>query len=223
MINYKFHFNFNENLDINDISLQINNNCGKLGFENLFTNLDDDCKQFLNKLFAYAKNINSGYVDNIVWYSYLATSNLELPSNKEQYVYLNDEKIKDISLSVQRSGRNINTRLLKEDFSNNSAKLKAKPLFPIANKRNILNESLPSEDFCMVLKKTIYYNNSFEFIIGFLHCLFSTKNKHYLKRCRICEKYYVAIKEDNSILTLFFRYLILYIFFAYQLQIFYNQ
>lgn len=74
MINYKFHFNFNENLNIKDISFQINNNYGKLCFENLFTNLDDDSKQFLNKLFTYAKNINSGYIYNIVLFYYLVTS-----------------------------------------------------------------------------------------------------------------------------------------------------
>lgn len=198
MLNYKFYFNFNENLVTKDISLQINNTYTKLGFEELFTNLNNSNQNFLNKLFTYAKGINSGYVDSIVWYSYLATSNIELPPIKEQYIYLNDEKIKDINLSVQRSGRNINTRLLKKDFSNNSTKSKIKPLFSIISKRNILNESLPSENFCMVLKKTIYYNTSLEFLIAFLHCIFSTKNKYYLKRCRRCEKHFIATKEDNS-------------------------
>lgn len=198
MINYKFYFNFNENIDTKDISLQIDSDYMKLGFEELLTNLNKESKNFLNKLFSYVESINSGYVDSIVWYSYLATSNIELPPIKEQFVYLNEEKIKDIDLSVQRNGRNINTRLLKKDFSNNSTKTKEKPLFPITNKRNILNESLPSNDFNMVLKKTIYYNNSIEFIIAFLHCIFSTKSKHYLKKCMRCEEYYIATKEDNK-------------------------
>lgn len=192
-MNYDKKFILYENLHTKVISIESNNNYYKLGFETAFDVLTKEQQLLLNRLFNYADNFNSGYVDSIVWYSFLATSNIELPLIKEQYKYNNFDIIKDIDISVQRSGRNINSHLSKNDFTdNNLYQMKNTPLFQISN-----NENMNNDDFCMILQKTIYYKTDTEFLLGLLHSIFSTAKRYYLKKCNRCEKYYITNKTDN--------------------------
>ena len=192
-MNYDKKFILYENLHTKVISIKSNNNYYKLGFETAFDVLTKEQQLLLNRLFNYADNFNSGYVDSIVWYSFLATSNIELPLIKEQYKYNNFDNIKDIDISVQRSGRNINSHLSKNDFTdNNLYQMKNTPLFQISN-----NENMNNDDFCMILQKTIYYKTDTEFLLGLLHSIFSTAKRYYLKKCNRCEKYYITNKTDN--------------------------
>lgn len=182
-----------ENMSTKEISVKSNNNYYKLGFETAFDILTKEQQLLLDRLFNYANSFNSGYVDSIVWYSFLATSNIELPLIKEQYKYNNIDNIKDIDISVQRSGRNINSHLTKNDFTdNNLYQMKKTPLFQISN-----NENMNNDDFCMILQKTIYYKTDTEFLLGLLHSIFSTAKRYYLKKCNRCEKYYITNKTDN--------------------------
>ena len=191
-MNYDKKFILYENLHTKVISIESNNNYYKLGFETAFDVLTKEQQLLLNRLFNYADNFNSGYVDSIVWYSFLATSNIELPLIKEQYKYNNFDNIKDIDISVQRSGRNINSHLSKNDFTdNNLYQMKNTPLFQISN------ENMNNDDFCMILQKTIYYKTDTEFLLGLLHSIFSTAKRYYLKKCNRCEKYYITNKTDN--------------------------
>lgn len=152
-MNYGKEFILFENMSTKEISVKSNNNYYKLGFETAFDILTKEQQLLLDRLFNYANSFNSGYVDSIVWYSFLATSNIELPLIKEQYKYNNIDNIKDIDISVQRSGRNINSHLTKNDFTdNNLYQMKKTPLFQISN-----NENMNNDDFCMILQKTIYY------------------------------------------------------------------
>lgn len=192
-MNYDKKFILYENLHTKVISIESNNNYYKLGFETAFDILTKEQQLLLNRLFNYADNFNLGYVDSIVWYSFLATSNIELPLIKEQYKYNNFDNIKDIDISVQRSGRNINSHLSKNDFTdNNLYQMKNTPLFQISN-----NENMNNDDFCMILQKTIYYKTDTEFLLGLLHSIFSTAKRYYLKKCNRCEKYYITNKTDN--------------------------
>lgn len=192
-MNYDKKFILYENLHTKVISIESNNNYYKLGFETAFDVLTKEQQLLLNRLFNYADNFNSGYVDSIVWYSFLATSNIELPLIKEQYKYNNFDNIKDIDISVQRSGRNINSHLSKNNFTdNNLYQMKNTPLFQISN-----NENMNNDDFCMILQKTIYYKTDTEFLLGLLHSIFSTAKRYYLKKCNRCEKYYITNKTDN--------------------------
>ena len=116
-----------------------------------------------------------------------------MPLIKEQYKYNNFDNIKDIDISVQRSGRNINSHLTKNDFTdNNLYQIKRTPLFQISNNKNMNND-----DFCMILQKNIYYKTDIDFLLGLLHCIFSTTKRYYLKKCNRCEKYYITNKTDN--------------------------
>lgn len=188
-MNYGKEFVLFENMSTKEISIKSNNKYYKLGFETAFDILTKEQQLLLDKLFNYAH----GYVDSIVWYSFLATSNIELPLIKEQYKYNNLDNIKDIDISVQRSGRNINSHLNKNDFTdNNLYQMKKTPLFRISN-----NENMNNDDFCMILQKTIYYKTDTEFLLGLLHSIFSTAKRYYLKKCNRCEKYYITHKTDN--------------------------
>lgn len=192
-MNYGKEFILFENMSTKEISIKSNNKHYKLGFETAFDVLTKEQQLLLDKLFNYANSFNSGYVDSIVWYSFLATSNIELPLIKEQYKYNNIDNIKDIDISVQRSGRNINSHLTKNDFTdNNLYQMKKTPLFQISN-----NENMNNDDFCMILQKTIYYKTDTEFLLGLLHSIFSTTKRYYLKKCNRCEKCYITNKTDN--------------------------
>lgn len=192
-MNYGKEFILFENMSTKEISIKSNNKHYKLGFETAFDILTKEQQLLLDRLFNYANSFNSGYVDSIVWYSFLATSNIELPLIKEQYRYNNIDNIKDIDISVQRSGRNINSHLTKNDFTdNNLYQMKKTPLFQTSN-----NENMNNDDFCMILQKTIYYKTDTEFLLGLLHSIFSTAKRYYLKKCNRCEKYYITNKTDN--------------------------
>lgn len=192
-MNYGKEFILFENKSTKEISIKSNNKHYKLGFETAFDILTKEQQLLLDRLFNYANSFNSGYVDSIVWYSFLATSNIELPLIKEQYKYNNIDNIKDIDISVQRSGRNINSHLTKNDFTdNNLYQIKKTPLFQISN-----NENMNNDDFCMILQKNIYYKTDIDFLLGLLHCIFSTTKRYYLKECNRCEKYYITNKTDN--------------------------
>lgn len=192
-MNYGKEFILFENMSTKEISIKSNNKHYKLGFETAFDILTKEQQLLLDRLFNYANSFNSGYVDSIVWYSFLATSNIELPLIKEQYKYNNLDNIKDIDISVQRSGRNINSHLTKNDFTdNNLYQMKKTPLFQISN-----NENMNNDDFCMILQKTIYYKTDTEFLLGLLHSIFSTAKRYYLKKCNRCGKYYITNKTDN--------------------------
>ena len=110
-MNYGKEFILFENMSTKEISIKSYNKYYKLGFETAFDILTKEQQLLLDKLFNYAH----GYVDSIVWYSFLATSNIELPLIKEQYKYNNLDNIKDIDISVQRSGTNINSHLNKNE------------------------------------------------------------------------------------------------------------
>ena len=192
-MNYGKEFILFENMSTKEISIKSNNKHYKLGFETAFDILTKEQQLLLDRLFNYANSFNSGYVDSVVWYSFLATSNIELPLIKEQYKYNNFDNIKDIDISVQRSGRNINSHLTKDDFTdNNLYQIKRTPLFQISNNKNMNND-----DFCMILQKNIYYKTDIDFLLGLLHCIFSTTKRYYLKKCNRCEKYYITNKTDN--------------------------
>ena len=108
-MNYGKEFILFENMSTKEISIKSYNKYYKLGFETAFDILTKEQQLLLDKLFNYAH----GYVDSIVWYSFLATSNIELPLIKEQYKYNNIDNIKDIDISVQISN---NENMNNDDF-----------------------------------------------------------------------------------------------------------
>ncbi len=191
-------FVFYENLLTNEIRIRIGNDFYKLGFENTFMFLNESQKFFLeNELFNEAKKYNSGYVDSIVWYSFLATAKIELPLMKEKYENINFDNLNYVDMSIQKSGRNINNLLTKNDFMEKQDKNKKRPLFESYH-IDLLKENMNTNKFCLISQKTIFYNNSIEFLVGVLHCIFSTNKRYYLKKCDRCEKYYITNKLDNK-------------------------
>lgn len=193
MKDYDKKFILYENLHTKDISIKSLNNKYQIGFEKAFDLLSKEQHKLLDKLFDYSNRFNTGYIDSIVWYSFLATSNIVLPPTKEQYIYNSFSEIKDIDMSIQRSGRNINTNLSKKDFKdNNLYQMKKTPLFQLSNKENMNND-----EFCLILQKTIFYHTDIDFLLGLLHSIFSTSKRYYLKKCNSCGKYYITNKTDN--------------------------
>lgn len=195
--NYSHTFTFYEVIDSKEkIALNSGNTFYYLGFENIFDSLENDEIEFLNTIYEYSKAFNSGYIDNKVWMSYLATSSITTTLTKEEFI--TNEEYDNLEINIRNNGKNMNLKLYKEDFKNNRFnKFKQRPLFKF-DKPDLIRQNLKiKKPFYIVSKKSAYYNNKLELLISFMNCIFSTRRKLYIKQCDLCKKYYVADKSDT--------------------------
>ncbi len=195
--NYSNYFNFYEAIDNKgNIFIMAHGLTYTIGFEDIFKALSNETKELLNNIYEYAETFNSGFIDNRVWLYYLTTSKIILPPVKEQFI--TNDNYDDIQIKVGRNGKGMNLNLSKNEFLDNQiTKIKSKPLFP-TNKKDEVKSSLQLEEkFYIVSKKTVYFNTEMELLLSFMNCLFSTRRKFYIKKCDLCEEYYVADKSDT--------------------------
>lgn len=195
--NYSNYFTFYEAIDNKgNISITAHGLTYTIGFEDIFKALSNETKELLNNIYEYAETFNSGFIDNRVWLYYLTTSKIILPPVKEQFI--TNDNYDDIQIKVGRNGKGMNLNLSKNEFLDNQiTKIKSKPLFP-TNKKDEVKSSLQLEEkFYIVSKKTVYFNTEMELLLSFMNCLFSTRRKFYIKKCDLCEEYYVADKSDT--------------------------
>lgn len=195
--NYSNSFVFYEVINNKgNVYINADNNTYFLGFENIFDFIDKDAKLLLDKIYNSSKEFNSGFIDNIVWLNYLTTSKIVLPPYQEQFV--TNDNYDNIDIKIGRNGKSTTINLLKEKFNDNKlSKIRHRPLFPI-NKEDYLKLNLEiDENFYIVSKKIVYYNDTIELLLSFMNCLFSTRRKYYIKKCDLCEKYYVTNKSDT--------------------------
>ena len=195
--NYSNYFNFYEAIDnIGKISIIANGLIYTIGFEDIFKALSNEAKELLDTIYEYSKKFNSGSIDNRVWLSYLATSKIILPPIREQFI--TNDTYEDIEIKIGRNGKSMNIELFKDEFLENQLiKIKSKPLFP-RHKIDDIKLSLQLDDnFYVISKKIVYSNTGIELLLSFMNCLFSTRRKFYIKKCDLCDKYYVANKSDN--------------------------
>lgn len=196
--NYSNYFNFYEAIDNKGtISIMTHDFTYTIGFEEIFKALSNETNKLLDNIYNYAKTTFAiSYIDNEIWMYYLTTSKIILPPVKEQFI--TNDNYNDIKIKVGRNGKGIKLDLSKDEFLNNKiTKIKSKPLFPI-NKKDYVKTSLQlKENFYIVHKKTVYFNTESELLLSFMDCLFSTRRKYYIKKCDLCENYYVANKSDT--------------------------
>lgn len=194
--NYSNYFNFYEAMDnIGNIFITAYGLTYTIGFEDIFKALSSETKELLDNIFEYAKTFNSDFIDNRAWLYYLTTAKIILPPVKEQFI--TNDNYDDIQIKVGRNGKSINLDLYKNEFLDNQiTKIKSKPLFPINKKDDVKTSLQLEENFYIVSKKTVYFNTEMELLLSFMNCLFSTRRKFYIKKCDLCEKYYVANKSD---------------------------
>ena len=191
--NYSYYFNFYEDLNKETILLNSSNCNYSSGFENVFDCLYNDGKILLDKVYEYSKSFNNGIINKKVWIHYIVSSKITIPPVTEQYI-INDSP-NDIENVIGKNGKNISIYLSNHDLKdNNINKLKSKPLFN-TNNNNLLN--ITFKKFDIISKKTAFYNNEFEMIISLMNCLFSTKKGYYIKKCDLCDKYYISNKSDT--------------------------
>ena len=190
------------------IIVKYNNNYIPFGFEKIFDALHyhKSTKELLDNIYSYSlKRDNNNYIDNRTFISYLATSKLSLPPMAEKFLTIGNIEDSNINIKIGRGGRNINSSISNIDFENSKPCImdKREPLFDFPYKDLTIEETLQNfmplikEDFCIVSNKTIYYKNFNEFMLGFLNCIFSTSNQLYIKKCKLCNKYYITYKSDT--------------------------
>lgn len=196
--NYSNYFNFYEAIDNKgNVSIMAHGFTYTIGFEEIFKALSNETNELLDNIYNYAETtFGTSYIDNKIWLYYLTTSKIILPPVKEQFI--TNDNYDDIQIKVGRNGKGMNLNLSKNEFLDNKiTKIKSKPLFPI-NKNDEVKSSLQlEENFYIVSKKTVYFNTEMELLLSFMNCLFSTRRKFYIKKCDLCEKYYVADKSDT--------------------------
>lgn len=195
--NYSNYFNFYEAIDnIGNIFITAYGLTYVIGFEDIFKALSNETKELLDNIYEYAETFNSGFIDNRVWLYYLTTSKIILPPVKEQFI--TNDIYEDIKIKIGRNGKGMNLDLSKNDFLDNQiTKMKNNPLFPINKKDDVKSSLQLEENFYIVSKKTVYFNTEMELLLSFMNCLFSTRRKFYIKKCDLCDKYYVANKSDT--------------------------
>ena len=195
--NYSNYFNFYEAIDnIGNIFITAYEFAYTIGFEDIFKALSNETKELLDNIYNYAKTFNSNFIDNRAWLYYLTTAKISLPPVKEQFI--TNDNYNDIQIKVGRNEKSMNLDLYKNEFLDNQiTKIKSKPLFPINKKDDIKSSLQLEENFYIVSKKTVYFNTEMELLLSFMNCLFSTRRKFYIKKCDLCEKYYVADKSDT--------------------------
>ena len=208
MKKYTYTANFIESLTTKQILLENGGKSVILDFKEIFDLLDKFNTEFLNNILNYSKEFNDfNYVDNRIWFSYLATSNIKIPPIEEQYRELKTFDKENIDISIQNNGRNINVLLKEEDFSKNYNQTHlytSKKLFnskTFNDKDNRIAKNLSMDKIGIIRIKTIYYNTRYEFLLAFLHCVFSSKRKYYLKKCEMCGHYFIANKSDTKYCT----------------------
>lgn len=193
------------------IIVKYNNNYIPFGFEKIFDALPyhKSTKELLDNIYSYSlKQDNNNYIDNRTFISYLATSKLSLPPMAEKFLTIGNIKDSNMNIKIGRGGRNINSSISNIDFENSKPYIteKREKILDLAIEeilQKAIDEALQNfmplikEDFCIVSNKTIYYKNFNEFMLGFLNCIFSTSNQLYIKKCKLCNKYYITYKSDT--------------------------
>lgn len=196
---------FYENLNTKEIAIKSDNKLIKLDFHEIFDFCimkDEYSKMFLERLF---ESTNYDYIDNSTWFTFLVSSKTQISPISERFLYTNFDKLNSYDFSVQNNGRNTNTTINKTDYDNNviiKNTKNPKMLFPISERKSLLEEQLSDSNFNLISEKTIFTNKSkyeiSDMLISFLHCVFTSKRKYCLKKCDICDRYYLTTETDSK-------------------------
>ncbi len=174
------------------VSIKINNTYCK--FIDLFDNIKDNnifIKE-LDKVFLFANKLGYDYINENIWFQYLFVKQIEIPAISKKLttqIKSHTDKGKSINIDYVENKRS------KELYFNDSSEFlfdnEKVDLFHSISKKGTSNYYI-----CIIKKAT--FNNIKELLYIFLDCLFSTQKPYCIKKCKYCEKYYVAIKTDTN-------------------------
>lgn len=180
-----------------------NNEIYTLDFNEIFLMLDDDSRKILDDLFDYAITYDKSYINRLVFASYMATSNLSIPPMQESYIV--SGAISNKYLTLDHNGKKLNIKLTKQDLLNYKENNKSNRKKLINIKSDSIDDKLKTQlpninddDLYIFSVKQFHYTNYTDFLLAFLNWLFSTDDPLYIKKCDVCESYYVATKADNK-------------------------
>lgn len=183
-----------------------------INFEDFFDLLDDKTINTLNRLLEFSKAYNPDYISMQTWIYWLFCENVNIPPIAKQIFQLG--KKDDMEMIYKYGGKNVKLDLDKKQLKSrmdNITKKDTKNKTYIFTKKDDANVS-SSNIKCMThthsknfyewkfkinSQKIATCSNNYELLYAFIDCLFSANNKFYIKKCNLCEKFYIATKSDN--------------------------
>lgn len=167
-------------------------------FHKIFLLLDNKSINILNNIY---NNDETKVIDKLKFITYMATSKLSIPHIEETYI-MGEIFNNNGYITFSHNGKEIDTQISKEDFYNHlpSKRKSLTGIHKVSEIENIaktLND-INFDDMLLFSKCMLTYNSHTEFLIAFLNWLFSTNQPIYIKKCQICESYYVCTKKDTK-------------------------
>lgn len=180
-------------------------------YEIFFDLLDEASLIVLNQIYDYSFSIGLNRITTESWLGFLFNNNIKLVPIQTNVGKLNTNNINHIE--YKHKGRKYDITLNKENIYNDDIIYNdyyPKVIDILKNDSTLSTEQInDAEKLINKLKtleiapslfetKTIKCNNYTELLLAFLHCLLSSNKNYCIKKCKHCEKYFVATKSDTK-------------------------
>lgn len=172
---------------------------------NYFDNLNLEDISELNIIFNYSKkalyyldneDIEKYKITRETWLKYKIANNITINPLNETIKYTND--INDEITILYGTNHNYKDlsfpKVSINELVENEYNIKLKKNKPLFNSNS--NNTQNNND--LILIKSGFYNNSRELLYMVLNCLFNSNCTLYIKKCKLCNKYYLTDKINKT-------------------------
>ncbi len=201
----EYYFEYIENISIKDRNLIpfitfYKNGQGIHPLSQYLYNLSNDEIEELDNLFNYSKKVSSvkdyNIVDRKIWLKYKISNGITINALNET---IKKNKIKDndnISVEYGCNGKFKTIDFPNNSYKSNNIKYKRRVLFKTYDMEYGIDNNVDEEPILFLHKAGTFKNNR-ELLYMILNCLFSSNNTYYLKKCELCNKYYITNKVNK--------------------------
>lgn len=158
-------------------------------FIDFFDRLSNEAINELDKIYNYSLNYTNDYINQDTWLMYQMANGLTIcPISKRYTKRLAKHNDKGNGITAIYTKNRKERELIFNNF--NDFIPKNANLFDNLAKKgsSIYHISAIKESIC---------NNEIELLYVFLECLYNSNATYCIKKCKHCNKYYIAIKSDN--------------------------
>lgn len=153
-----------------------------------FDNFSSNAKDELNKIFNYAENFSANGIDKESWIRYLASYNITVLAMSKKITRRTPKptKGKDVYVNYVENQQEKELAFYNKDLIFPTIPKTSKNLF-----ENLIKTNNQGAIIDLLLFKEGMYKNDIELLYMVLDCLFSSNITYYIKKCELCQKYYI--------------------------------
>lgn len=146
----------------------------------------------MDKVFDYAIENNQYYINKDLWIRYQLVNEIKIPAiskNNSKTIVSHDDNGSGIEIKSNRNNKEHDIY-----FYKNSIAIKQ-----IGNKS--LFDSIAvkgTTSYIANISKDSYFNNYTELAYIFLECIFTSINTYYVRKCKYCGLYFIAIRSNKE-------------------------